>query len=313
MPEMDVSPPDGPAPDIISSRLPEPGGASARKQDGAAFTFETRDGERLAGRLFLPAGEPVRAIVLHPAVGVVQDYYARFAQWLAAEHRAAVMTYDYRDFGASATRPLKQSAASMAIWGAVDQDAALDALCARYPALPIWVVGHSHGGMYVPFHGEAHRVERVVTVASGLPHWLKHPASYMPQVLAFWWLVGPAATALLGYLPGKAIGLGADLPKDVYWQWRRWCLSPGYYRGDWGKALPMPDLRRVTCDVTLVALADDRMMPPDRVRDLATSYPAARVTHRVIAPSEIGVSAIGHMRLFSERNAKAWPLLFAAA
>jgi predicted alpha/beta hydrolase len=287
---------------------------SGRQNDAPEpVAITTRDGEPLVGRLFLPDGNPVRAIVLHPAVGAVQDFYARFAAWLATEHRAAVLTYDYRDFGASATRPLRQSRASMAIWGAIDQDAALDALCARFPALPVWVVGHSHGGMYVPFHAQAERVERIVTIAAGLPYWLKHPASYMPAVLAFWWLIGPAATALLGYLPGRAIGLGADLPPEVYWQWRRWCLKPGYYRADWGRALPVPDLTRVTCDVTLVALADDPMMPPERVRALATSYPAARVTHQVIAPSDICVPAIGHMRLFSERNAAAWPLVFAPA
>lgn len=277
-----------------------------------SLTVTTTDGARLAARLFRPAGPPLRAIALHPAVGVAQDYYARFATWLAEEHQAAVLTYDYRDFGASAAGPLTASKASMALWGAVDQDAVLSALCARFPDLPVWVVGHSHGGMYVPFHAEAERVERIVTVASGLPYWTRHPLSYMPQVLAFWWLIGPAATAVLGYLPGKAMGLGADLPKDVYWQWRRWCLSPGYYRRDWGKALPVPDLGRVTCDVTLVSLADDQMMPPTQVRALATSYPAAKVTHRVIAPAEIGASAIGHLRLFSERNQKAWPLLFQA-
>jgi predicted alpha/beta hydrolase len=280
--------------------------------DPSSFVIATRDGESLAGRLWLPAAEPIRAIALHPAVGVAQDYYARFAAWLAEEHQAAVLTYDYRDFGASAARPLRSSTATMALWGAVDQDAALDALCERFPGLPVWIVGHSHGGMYVPFHAQAERVERIVTVASGLPHWSKHPLSYMPQVLLFWWLIGPAATAILGYLPGKALGLGADLPRDVYWQWRRWCLSQGYYRSDWGKALPVPDLSRVTCAVTLVGIADDQMMPPSRVRELATSYPAARVTHRVIAPAEIGAKAIGHLRLFSDRNAKAWPLLFAS-
>jgi predicted alpha/beta hydrolase len=304
MPELDVSQRPADVAQPHSDRRPA-------AVEPVAIT--TRDGETLVGRLFLPGGEPMRAIVLHPAVGVVQDFYARFAAWLATEHQAAVLTYDYRDFGASATRPLRQSRASMAIWGAIDQDAALDMLCDRLPSLPVWVVGHSHGGMYVPFHGRVERVERIVTVAAGLPYWLKHPLSYMPAVIAFWWLIGPAATALLGYLPGKAIGLGADLPPDVYWQWRRWCLKPGYYRADWGKALPVPDVSRVTCDVTLVALADDRMMPPERVRALATSYPAARVTHRVIAPSDIGAREIGHMRLFSERNATAWPLLFTPA
>lgn len=273
----------------------------------------TPDGARLAGRLFLGAEKPELAVVIHAATGVPQGYYEKFAAWLAAEKRAAVLTYDYSDYGLSATGSVRASKATMAQWGVRDQSAALDHLIALHPDLPVWVVGHSLGGMYVPFHAQAERVERVIAVASGPAYWLKHPLAYMPQVVAFWFMLGPIATKLLGYLPGKALGLGADLPREVYWQWRRWCVSPTFNRVDWGKALPVPDLSRVKAEVKLVGVADDPMIPPHRVRKLAEFYPAAKISHLVVEPRAVGARSIGHLKLFAERNASAWPLLLARA
>ncbi|MEI8147293.1 MAG: alpha/beta fold hydrolase [Alphaproteobacteria bacterium] len=282
--------------------------------DTAAELFVTKieikaSGAKLVGRLYEPSGAPRAAVVLHAATGVPQSYYAKFASWLATTEQVTVMTYDYRDFGESAVCSVRLSGASMVDWGVKDQSAALDALCERFPSLPIWVVGHSLGGMYLPFHTGADRVARVIAVAAGPAYWAKHPLSYMPQVILFWFLLGPIATWILGYLPGKRLGLGADLPAQVYWQWRRWCLSPAFNRADWGKALPNPDLKSVKADVTLVGIGDDVMIPPYFVRALANYYPAARIDYREIAPKDIGSSAIGHLRLFTERCRAAWPVI----
>ncbi|TWB42656.1 putative alpha/beta hydrolase [Nitrospirillum pindoramense] len=276
-----------------------------------AVDFATPDGALLAGRLTLPphGREPALAIVLHGATGVPRDYYRRFAAWLSVAKDAAVLTYDYRDFGASAAGPVSRSDATMAVWGVVDQATALDHVCQRYPQAEIWVVGHSLGGMCLPFHASAGRVARLIAVASGPAYWTKHPWRYMPAVIAFWFLLGPLATLMCGYLPGRLLGLGADLPKGVFWQWRRWCVSRGFYRADWGRTMPHPVPDRMTGSVTLVGIADDDMMPPERVRRLAEFYPAATIRHRVITPAEAGAKAIGHLRLFAERNAQAWPLL----
>lgn len=274
------------------------------------ITIRCADGPVLAGRLFRPAeGEPARMVLLHGATGVPRDYYARFAQWLAATRQAAVLTYDYRDCGHSARGPVKDARSSMGDWGVKDQGAALDTALALFPDVPVEVIGHSLGGMFLPYHDKADRVVRLTAVASGPAHWSRHPARFMPKVMAFWFLAGPAIAAVSGYMPGKLLGLGADLPGPVYWQWRRWCTSRGFKRVDWGKSLPRPDLDRVTCPVRLVSLADDEMIPPPVVRDLAQFYPRAAVEHRTIAPAEAGVSQIGHLRIFSERCKAAWPLL----
>jgi predicted alpha/beta hydrolase len=267
------------------------------------------DGACLTGTLYTPAGHPRAAIVIHGGTAISQYYYANFAAWLAGTHGVAVLTYDYRDYGASATGPMLASRATMAQWGVIDQSAALDHLIALYPALPIIVIGHSLGGLFLQFHASIGRVARAVTVASGTAHWLGHPLHAMPAVAAFWWLIGPAATVLCGYLPGRHIGLGADAPAGVYWQWRRWCTSRGFYSGDFGRALPVPDPNVTLPPLTMFAISDDVFVTPSAVAGLERFYPGASIERVLITPASTGVKHIGHMGVFTQRCAGVWPLL----
>lgn len=279
-------------------------------QTTQAVTIVTPDGWTLAGRLFQPGeGPPGIAIALHGATGVPRDYYAKFAAWLAQSRGAAVLIYDYRDCGESRRGHVRSARSDMGAWAVIDQATALDWLAARFPGAELEVMGHSLGGMGLPFHQGADRVRRMTTVATGPSHWRRHPINFIAKAVAFWFVLGPVATLILGYMPGRILGQGADLPAPAFWQWRRWCTTRGFYRNDWGKALPQPDLMRMKGDIRLVAIADDPMIPPAVVRDHAAFFPAATVTHVVVTPQQAGVKAIGHLRVFSERCKAAWPLL----
>lgn len=268
-----------------------------------------QDGANLAATLFEPDRTPSKAIILHGATGVPQSYYAKFATWLAAREAACVATYDYRDTAASATGHMRASPATMTNWGVDDQSAALDWLHARQPGVPLWVIGHSLGGMFLTSHPGANQIERAVIVAAGPAFWTDHPLTLMPQIVAFWWLIGPLATALFGYLPGRLLGLGADLPGGVYWQWRRWCLSRDFYRIDIGSALPEPVPTRLTCPLRIVGIEDDPMIPPRVAASIAQFYSHAQIEQRVISPRDVGSTAIGHLSVFAERNQACWPRL----
>jgi predicted alpha/beta hydrolase len=263
----------------------------------------------LSGKLFEPEGGPRTAIVIHGATAVPCRFYEGFARWLSGSRKAAVLIYDYRDYGSSARVPPALAKATMAVWGVNDQDAALGFLCGQYPDLPIEVIGHSMGGMFLAFHKNAARVRRLTAVASGPVHWTRHPVLFTPAVIAFWFVFGPLLTAIFGYMPGRRIGLGADVPAGVYWQWRRWCVTRGFHRIDWGRKLPQPDLASVRCPVRAIAVADDAMMPPAVVRELGQLYPFAQMENKVISPREAGCTRIGHLRVFSERCRAVWPII----
>lgn len=199
------------------------------------------EGALLAARFYAPEGEPRAHLVLHGATGVPQRYYNSFAQWAAAQG-VGVLTYDYRDFGASARGPMRASRATMADWGIRDQLAADRKLAELAPQGPLWLLGHSLGGLTLGFRRYDPRFERITTIGSGFAHFSDHPWSYRPLALAFWYGPGPVATALAGYLPGKRLMLGADLPAGVYWQWRRWCTSRDFFHRDIGTTMPKLDL-----------------------------------------------------------------------
>lgn len=266
-------------------------------------------GATLQGTLYAPVDAPRAAIVLHGAVGVPAGYYRGFAEWLR-DQGYACLTYDYRDFAASRTQPLRQSNADLQTWGLSDQPAALAELRRLLPGVPIWVIGHSLGGTMLSFHLMA-GVARVITVASGLVSLGDHPWPYRAAAVWFWYGLPRLATAVMGYLPGRAMRMGPDLPGGVYRQWRRWCLRPGFWLGDVGRSLPAPDPTGITCPMKIVAVADDPVVPPAAVWRLMTLYPFAMKRQLVLRPASFGGRPIGHIGVFSRVNAVIWPTIIA--
>ncbi|MGR7997860.1 alpha/beta hydrolase family protein [Xanthobacter sp. ZOL 2024] len=266
------------------------------------------EGAGLAACYFPPTG-PLRAnMVLHGATGVPQRYYAAFASW-AAEHGVGVLTYDYRDFGASQQRPMRESDATFADWAIRDQGAAERALVDIAPQGPLWVLGHSLGGLAFPFRRHDIRVERITTVGAGFGHVSDHPWSYRPLALAFWYALGPIGTSLAGYLPGKRLLLGEDLPAGVYWQWRRWCTRRDFFHGDIGLSLPEPDFHMNGPALRMLTMEDDVVVPPAAVRRYADAFPQGRVAYRALTPAEFGLACLRHIEIFSKRSAAAWPAI----
>lgn len=272
-----------------------------------SVTFKTDDGAELVGRLYRPDTDPVAAVVLNSATGVLQTFYTHFARWLAAERGMACMTYDYRDMGRSWSGPMRSSTADMSDWGIRDQVAARRAMRRVVPDAPLWVVGHSLGAMLLPNQPETEDIERVIGVASGMVHHSDHPWPYRALAMNFWFAAGPLATAICGYLPGKRLGFGEDLPGDVFWQWRKWCTSRAFNAADFGPRLPAPDWAS-DAQVRLHAFTDDDLIPPHCVERLAGNF-AGKADVVRIDPHDHGLYSIGHLNAFSRRNRALWPVL----
>ena len=269
--------------------------------------IEIRSGAyRLAGQLYHPAGKPKAVVIINAATGVRQRYYASFANWLATERDLACITYDYRDFGESLRRSLRASKATMVDWCVHDVTAVRDHVWSLLPGVPIWHLGHSIGGMGLPFQDGTSQIERVITVASGPVHLHDHPWPYRAIAGAFWYGPGPIATKAMGYMPGRKLGVGPDLPSGVYWQWRKWCTTRGFFAGEIGGALPFPDWNGVRCPVKIVAASDDDLVPPMAVWRTMDFYRQAEKTQLTLKPEKYGVAKIGHVGMFAAQNAACW-------
>ncbi|CTQ49804.1 alpha/beta hydrolase family protein [Jannaschia donghaensis] len=261
----------------------------------------------LAGTLFVSGEKPKAAVVLHAATGVPARFYAAFATWLSRDRGIACLTYDYRDFGASGSA--QGSAATMTDWGVHDQQAARDWLRARLPEAPLWVIGHSLGGMMLPYQTGLASIARVVTVASGAVNVRDHPWPYQAFARAFWAPGLGALSRRIGRFPTRALRIGHDLPAGVYAQWRQWCTSPAFQRDD--ADLPVADATALTCPMRVVAVSDDALCPPAAVWRLMTAYPGAMKRQVVLDPRTFGMARIGHLDPLGERGRPLWPTLIA--
>lgn len=270
--------------------------------------IKTPDGAELGGTLFTPAMAPRAALVLNAATGVPQTYYAAFATWAAAEQGIAVLTYDYRGTGRSILGALRDSRATMSDWGLRDNAAARVHLRRAFPDAPLWVMGHSLGTMMVPMQEYISGIDRVIGVASGLVHVADHPWRYRGFALYFWYGLPPMLTRLFGYLPGRMLGLGADMPAAAYREWREFCTTKDVFAGPVRDRLPTPDWTRSGAPVRLISLTDDDVCPEVSTRRLAALYgDAARIDR--LDPAQYGLGRVGHIAAFARRNQVLWPRL----
>ncbi|MEM8774452.1 MAG: alpha/beta fold hydrolase [Pseudomonadota bacterium] len=260
----------------------------------------------LKGHLFLPSRDPSTIVILNGATGVKARFYESFAKWLASEKGVACLTYDYRHFGASSLEDIRTSKAIMSDWGVHDQEAARAFVAKTLPGLRVWVIGHSLGAMCLPFQRNLDEIDRVIAVTSGLVHVSDHPWPYQALARAFWYGPFPLATLLMGYMPGKKMRVGEDLPPGVYWQWRKWCTRREFYAGDFGRELPFPDWAGLKAPIKFVAAADDAITPPKTVWRLMQCYPSAPKTQLVLEPEAFGLQNIGHINVFAEKSKAVW-------
>jgi predicted alpha/beta hydrolase len=264
----------------------------------AALTLRAADSRELAA-LLVEARAPRGAISINSATGFRREFYLKFASY-CAERGYHALVYDYRGMGASATTPLPAEKACMSDWGRLDMPAALAALGARFPQLPLVVLGHSVGGQLIgcmPNHSQA---RALVMIATSTGYWRRQRAPFRYQALIFWKLYGPWMLLRLGYVPRGAVWAGASLPREVFLQWRRWCLSALPMGSALDPALEEAGFAAVRQPLLAWAFKDDPIATPEAVEALLRSYPNARIERRWNCPRETGGGRLGHHGFFEE-------------
>lgn len=257
------------------------------------------DGYAVAARFFAPETKPRAAVLLAPALGVPQRFYAPMAEWLAREG-FLVATFDYRGIGRSRRSPLRRLRVDLRDWARLDCGAVLQNLEQRGEGAPLIWVGHSLGGQILPFVPGVERLSRAITIGTGSGYWRENALPLRRYVWMLWYVLMPAATWLCGYFPGKRLRMIGDLPKGVALQWRRWCLHPEYAVGAERDARHR--FAAVRAPVTAVSFTDDEFMSEQNTASLHAFYVNARVTRKSLAPADVGLRRIGHFGFFREAH-----------
>jgi predicted alpha/beta hydrolase len=276
-----------------------------------AEIIEAADGAKLSSRVYEPDSPDQGSVVIGGAMGVRQDYYAPFAQWLATQGWR-VTTFDYRGSGESGPsgRALKGFKADLFDWTR-DYEAAIDHAHAALPERPLYLLGHSLGAQLPGLLNNQHKVSGMLSVAAGSGYWRENAPQLKRIVPYFWFVLVPIATRLFGYFPGKRLRKVGDLPAGVIMQWRRWCLSPRYSVSAEGESARQ-GYANARFPVHALSITDDELMTLRGTHSLIGLYENAPSEVQRIAPADLGVRRLGHFGPFrSEHELQLWPRMAA--
>jgi predicted alpha/beta hydrolase len=186
--------------------------------------------------------------------------------------------------------------------------AALECLKERTGAESVDLIGHSAGAQLVglmPNHGSIRRV-LMVAASSGYVWGLRFPYSIAAYAYLRFYL--PATAWGLGYSPGRAVGMGEDLPAGVARQWSRWCLRPGYVANEFGRGVTRHYYDEFRAPILSLSASDDSIATAQNVEDLLRLFPAAPKQTLYLVPSRFNVPSFGHVEFFRASRSAAWPI-----
>jgi predicted alpha/beta hydrolase len=254
------------------------------------ITLTAKDGYPLGATTY---GSGEHAVLVMPATGVPQSYYAKFAAYLSGRG-FTVLTFDYRGIGRSLSGDVRKLRASMQDWALLDARAAFAHLGAR----KVHVVGHSFGGQALGLLPDTDRIAAALMVGSQSGYWKNWPLLGRAWMWPVTHLALPGVAKLHGYFPAARFGFGEDLPMGVALQWASWCRHPRYLVG----ALGVEDAyAKIKIPIRAYAITDDPFAPLSAVEALRRLYPNAPWETRRVAPRDVGAKALGHFGFFRER------------
>ncbi|APW44153.1 alpha/beta fold hydrolase, partial [Rhodoferax saidenbachensis] len=275
-------------------------------------SITTADGAQLAVRVYEDSAKPAQSsLVIGGAMGVRQDYYAAFAQWLAAQGWR-VTTFDYRGSGDSlpntAHGGLRGFKADLYDWTR-DYETVVHQAHAALPQAPLYLMGHSLGAQLPGLMRDTSKISGLLSVAAGSGYWRENAPQLKRIVPYFWFLLVPLATKLCGYFPGRRLKKVGDLPKGVILQWRRWCLNPRYSVGVEGESARQ-SYANVQFPVLALSITDDELMTLRGTHSLVNLYANAPREVLSIAPADVAARRLGHFGPFRpEQASQLWPRL----
>ncbi|HSA88804.1 MAG TPA: alpha/beta hydrolase [Burkholderiales bacterium] len=268
------------------------------------------DGYALGAVLFEAASgkAPAHAAMLCGGGAIPARAYRRVAAWLAARG-VPFLTYDNRGIGAS--RPARMSGFNAAFedWSDYDCAAAIAWLAQRYPGAELIGVGHSIGCWVLASARNTGSLGRFLFVAPHTGYWGDYHPRWRWLMALMWHGLMPALTRLCGYFPGRALGLGADIPAGFAGQWARRRTPAVRYEGERAAAC-LERCHRLRSRALALTFTDDGFATAQGARRMLEHLPGVAVEHRVIAPRDVGLASIGHFGVFRASAERAlWPAI----
>jgi predicted alpha/beta hydrolase len=277
--------------------------ASAPHPAAEKTALKARDGYALTALKYPAVGTPRGHLIVAGATGVPQLFYKHFAAFASAQGYTT-LTLDYRGIGMSKPASLKGFRMDYLDWAREDLAAAVDLMA--HDSVPLFMVGHSYGGHAFGLLPNHDRVARFYTFATGAGWHGWMPPLERLKVMLMWRVAGPLLVRWKGYLAWSKLGMGEDLPADVFRQWKRWCQFPNYFFDD----PQLPDMAerfaRVTTPIVAATALDDLWAPVTSRDAFMAGYKGTAWQAVDIDPVRSGLGPIGHMGYFRRSSEPLW-------
>lgn len=277
---------------------------SVKPTQPTAQALKASDGYVLHAMHFPAAEKSKGHLIIAGATGVPQRFYRRFAEF-AAQRGVDVWTLDYRGIGLSKPASLRGFEMNYLDWARLDLAALLDYV-ASLGNQPILMIGHSYGGHAFGLLPGNERIQRFATFATGAGWHGWMPLMERLKVQLMWRVVGPLLVDVKGYLAWSLLGMGDDLPRQVFLQWRHWCQWPRYFFDDPEQADLEKKFSEVQIPIRAVNSTDDKWAPPASRDAFMAAYSQSRLELITIEPRGLGLSSIGHMGYFRGQAKPLW-------
>jgi len=239
-------------------------------------------------------------IQFHSAIAVKKEFYLKFCTFLA-ENGFIVVLHDNRGIGASRPESLKGFDAHLREWGELDMPGILNWIEGEYSQYPKYIITHSMGGQLIGLMENHHLADGIFAIALEIGYWNLFALKEKFLLLFLWYIFEPLSSKILGYAPGKKIGIGEDLPKGVAKEWGDWCKRKSYFSAFFGKTIKKNYYSEINVPFKIYSAEDDEYSNEKAITEILKYYSNAKIDKEIVRLDELNTKKIGHFGYFSSK------------
>jgi predicted alpha/beta hydrolase len=265
-----------------------------------AIKITAADGYELSAIFGTPVGTSTGTIVLSSAVAVKKEFYISFAKYLI-QNGYNVLLYDYRGVGGSAPANLRSSKAYMHEWGTLDMNAVLNYMVDEKGLTNIIWLGHSVGAQLARCVDKKQHLQKVIAVNAALGYWGYFPFPMRAVVWTLWYVISPVLVKIYGYGKMQKVKWGENLPRNIFLEWRDWCISKHYYRGFLQDYFNADKFYDFTTPLTFVYTSDDYIVNDKTTALMMNFFPYSPQEVLKLEAKDFTNCKVGHTGIFRKK------------